>query len=157
MGSDDIFCSDTVLNEIFNKVQISKYDIIYGNIKWGDTEQPYDGPFSRLKLIKKNICHQAIFTRRTVFTRMGKFDINLRLARIRVFNMRWFNEEDIRHRYIEIAIARFNPDGYSNNNPDMLFIKERDALIEAYFPIEYSINDKKLRDQYQNFKTKIAK
>ncbi|MFI5329937.1 MAG: glycosyltransferase family 2 protein [Desulfobaccales bacterium] len=143
-GSDDIFCSSTVLNDIFNRTKVSKFDVIYGNVKWGNTEQLYDGPFSRLKLLQKNICHQAIFTRKRVFDRLGKFDIKYKAWADWVFNLQWYNRNDIRHCYIDIAIARYNLDGYSQYNHDMLFIKNKGELIEAYFPEEYSLLNKEI-------------
>jgi glycosyltransferase involved in cell wall biosynthesis len=147
MGSDDVLYSNTVLNDIFNRKEVYNFDVIYGNVKWGNTERLYDGPFSRLKLLQRNICHQAIFTRKTVFDRIGKFDIKFKTLADWVFNMQWYNEEDIRHCYIEIVIARYNVDGYSKYNHDMHFIKNRDALIEDYFPVEYSLLNKELQDK----------
>ena len=144
LGSDDIFCSNTVLNDIFNRTEVSKFDVIYGNVKWGNTEQLYDGPFSRLKLVQKNICHQAIFTRKIVFDRLGKFDIKYKTWADWVFNLQWYNRRDIRHCYIDIAIARYNLDGYSKHNHDMLFIKNKGELIEAHFPEEYSLLNKEI-------------
>jgi glycosyltransferase involved in cell wall biosynthesis len=144
LGSDDIFCSNTVLNDIFNRTKVSKFDVIYGNVKWGNTEQLYDGPFSRLKLLQKNICHQAIFTRKRVFDRLGKFDIKYKAWADWVFNLQWYNRRDIRHCYIDIAIARYNLDGYSKHNHDMLFIKNKGELIEAHFPEEYSLLNKEI-------------
>ena len=144
-----IFCSNTVLNEIFNRIEVSKYDVIYGNVKLGNTEQLYDGPFSSLKLLQKNICHQAIFTRKTVFDKLGKFDINYKVWADWVFNMQWYNREDIRHCYIDISIAGYNLGGYSKYNRDMLFIKNKDALIEAYFPVEYHLFNLQLRQKDQ--------
>ncbi|OGR30519.1 MAG: hypothetical protein A2139_08060 [Desulfobacca sp. RBG_16_60_12] len=144
LGSDDIFCSNTVLHDIFNRMKVSKFDVIYGNVKWGNTEQLYDGPFSRLKLLQKNICHQAIFTRKIVFDNLGKFDTNYKAWADWVFNLQWYNRRDIRHCYIDIAIARYNLDGYSKHNHDMLFIKNKGELIEVHFPEEYSLLHKEI-------------
>jgi glycosyltransferase involved in cell wall biosynthesis len=149
MGSDDFFCSNTVLNEIFNRIEVSKYDVIYGNIKLGNTEQLYDGAFSSLKLLQKNICHQAIFTRKAVFDKLGKFDINYKVWADWVFNMQWYNREDICHCYVDISIAGYNLGGYSKYDRDMLFIKNKDALIEAYFPVEYHLFNLQLQQKDQ--------
>ncbi len=149
MGSNDVLYSNTVLNDIFNRIEVSNIDVIYGNVLWGNTEQLYDGQFSRLKLIQKNICHQAIFVRPTVFDKIGKFDIKYSVLADWVFNMQWFNKEDIRHCYIENIIARYNLEGNSSQKQDMLFIRNKDTLVNAYFPVEYSllINDLNLKDQ----------
>jgi len=44
----------------------------------GDTEKVYDGKFSRLELMEKNLCHQEVFYRRALFGKFGKFDTEYR-------------------------------------------------------------------------------
>lgn len=152
LGSDDIFCSDTVLHDIFNQMELYEFDIIYGNVKWGNTEQLYDGQFSRLKLFRQNICHQAIFTRKNVFDKLGKFDTDYTAWADWVFNLQWYNRRDIRHCYIDLAIARYNLDGYSKHHHDMLFIKNKGELIAAYFPEEYHL----LHKEISSLQTQLA-
>jgi glycosyltransferase involved in cell wall biosynthesis len=139
LGSDDLFCSNTILHDIFSRTELPKYDVIYGNVKWGNTEQLYDGEFSRLKLLQHNICHQAIFTRKTVFDQLGKYDTNYTAWADWVFNLQWYNRKDIPHCYIDLAIARYNLEGYSKHHHDLLFLKNKGDLIAAYFPPEYHL------------------
>ena len=139
LGADDSFYSDTVLVDIFNQENISDFDVIYGNVQWGNAEREYDGPFSKLDLLQKNICHQAIFTRKSVFDNIGKFDTNYKVWSDWVFNIKWFNLKDIRHWYINKIIAKYSLQGMSSNNYDSYLLQNKDSLIERYFPEGYKI------------------
>lgn len=163
LGSDDVFYSNTILSDIFYRVEVAKFDVIYGNVTWGDMGQLYDGPFSKGKLLQKNICHQAIFTKKTVFDKVGKFYLKYKILADWVFNMQWFNNEDIRHCYIDITIAKYCLDGSSANKFDIAFIADKDALIETYFPGSYSFFQKELNNkehkiaELQHILTKMIK
>ena len=37
--------------------------LLYGNVHWSEYRHPYDGRFNRYKILRRNICHQAIFLR----------------------------------------------------------------------------------------------
>jgi|GEM_PF-865102 len=138
LGSDDIFYSKKVLEEVSQKIETSDTDIIYGNVQWGDTDKIYDGKFSALKLMEKNICHQAIFFKRSLFDKIGKFDLKYKLWADWVSNMRWFNDESIKREYFEIIVAKYGTEGFSSISvQDEKFMQDRDKLIEKYFPKEY--------------------
>jgi glycosyltransferase involved in cell wall biosynthesis len=139
LGADDSFYSDGVLDDIFNQEDISNFDVIYGNVQWGNAGREYDGQFSKLDLLQKNICHQAIFTRKSVFDKIGKFDTNYKIWADWVFNMKWFNMKYIRHRYINKIIAKYGLGGMSSNSYDSYFLQNKDSLIETHFPEGYKI------------------
>jgi glycosyltransferase involved in cell wall biosynthesis len=139
LGADDSFYSDGVLDDIFNQEDISNFDVIYGNVQWGNAGREYDGPFSKLDLLQKNICHQAIFTRKSVFDKIGKFDTNYKIWADWVFNMKWFNMKYIRHAYINKIIAKYGLGGMSSNSYDSYFLQNKDSLIETHFPEGYKI------------------
>ena len=37
----------------------------------------YDGQFDSSKILSQNICHQALFVRKDLFDRLGKFNIRI--------------------------------------------------------------------------------
>lgn len=137
LGSDDAFYDNHVLEDIFAGQETGRYDIIYGNVKWGKENRTYDGEFSKLKFMEKNICQQAIFYSSTLFSRFGKFEARYRLLADWVFNMQWFCREDVKQLYIDRIIAIYNPYGLSSQADDTEFLKNRASLIEQYFPEEY--------------------
>jgi|GEM_PF-314687 len=139
IGCDDTFYNDDVLSCIFCSHEIEQMDVIYGNVEWGKGGPLYDGLFTPLKLLNKNICHQAIFFTRDLFYQLGGFETKYKALADWVFNMQWFFRENSRIHYLDQTIAVYNPDGYSSNNKDQIFIDERKAIVHNYFPEEYAL------------------
>jgi glycosyltransferase involved in cell wall biosynthesis len=139
LGSDDVLCSNDVLEKISNEIGESNPDVIYGNVAWGNTGKIYDGKFSALKLMQENICHQSIFFKKRLFDKFGKYDTKYKVLADHIFNMQWFNDESVRRKYVDLTIAKYNVDGQSSVScaPDEEFTKDRDKIIGKYFPKEY--------------------
>jgi len=136
LGSDDMFINEDVLNSIFAQKNTEGLDISYGNVKFKHSGHVYDGEFNPVKLIKKNICHQSIFFRKSVFNKLGKFETKYKGVADWVFNMQWFNEKKLKIKYINDIVAIYNEAGYSFNNPDIEFAADREMLINKYFSAE---------------------
>lgn len=139
MGCDDAFVDNNVLTSIFASDKPENKDVIYGNVIWGKGGPLYDGQFTPLKLLNKNICHQAIFFNRTLFDKLGLFEIKYIINADWEFNMRWFLRNDIRIHYTEQAIAVYNLRGYSSTINDLVFMENKQSLIHKYFPEEYAL------------------
>lgn len=138
LGSDDLFHTDSVLEEIFGIEGISLYDLVYGNVVWGDTGTLYDGKFSLLKLMDKNICHQAIFYNSSVFRLLGKFDTKYKIWSDWLFNIKCFACEEIRTKYVDTAVAKFTFGGQSSQRiVDDTFLTDKLTIFKKYIPMEY--------------------
>lgn len=135
LGSDDIFYDDNVLEDLFIKEDLINYDLIYGNVKFKISGKIYDGEFSPSKLIEINICHQAIFQNKKLYNIFGKYEAKYKGVADWVFNMKWFNSNKINYKFIDRIVAVYNEDGYSFNNPDNEFIKDREKIIKQEFRI----------------------
>ncbi|ABQ27956.1 glycosyltransferase family 2 protein [Geotalea uraniireducens] len=145
LGCDDVFYNDTVLEEIFNIGGIDLFDVVYGNVLWGDTGKIYDGKFSTLKLMDQNICHQAIFYEKSIFSKLGKFDTKYKILADYVFNMKWFNNDGVRSKYVNNIIAKYGINGRSSNVQDMDFWEDRALIYKENFPAEYVLFKDKLQ------------
>ena len=139
LGSDDTFFDNEVLTDLFTSDLAITNDILYGNVQWGPDGTVYDGEFSFLKLMEKNICHQALFFRREVFSLLGSFDVKYKALADWVLNMQWFGKEDIRRAYLERIIAVYNPCGFSSIHYDTIFFENQGKNIEAHFPEVYNL------------------
>lgn len=148
LGSDDTLCDNNVLGSVSTAINEKDFDIVYGNVQWGDSDKIYDGKFSTLKIMQKNICHQAIFFKKDIFKRIGKFDTKYKTSADYVFNMKWFNDKSVTHRYIDVTVAKYNIEGHSSGKLDPNFWPERDAIIKKYFPAYILI----LRGFYKSFR-----
>ena len=133
MGCDDRLASATILAEVFERRNITKSHIIYGDVIFTDNGARYDGEFTQFKLIKKNIGHQAIFTQRVVFEQLGNFDIRYKTYADWEFNMRWFVKSWVKRQYIPLVVAFFDTTGFSANLKDDVFFAEEALLQRKYF------------------------
>lgn len=146
LGSDDILYNKEVLSSVADAIGSRPIDVIYGNVQWGNTDKIYDGKFSTLKIMQRNICHQAIFFRKDIFKKLGKFDTKYKTSADYVFNMKWFNDKGVVKKYMDVTVAKYNTEGHSSGDLDSNFWPERDAIIKRYFPKHILI----LRRIYKN-------
>ena len=143
LGSDDVFFEKDVLQRIFGGTDNGdRFDFLYGDVIWGDTEKVYDGRFTPLKLSFKNICHQAIFFRRILFDRYGKFPTGYHVLADWVYNMKMFSLNDVRKKYVDVIVAKYAINGYSSSHTDDAFNRDHLNLLKNKFPDEYGYMQK---------------
>lgn len=121
LGSDDFLFEPTTLSTVFPGYEDA--DFIYGNVVGDTYKGAYDGQFDYEKLLRRNISHQAIFYRRTVFDKIGDYNLRYKGHADWDLNIRLFKDKDIRIRYIGGIIARFGPFGLSSRH-DIPFLQE---------------------------------
>ncbi len=120
--------------------QTSRPTVLYGNVNSSHYSRPYDGRFDRFKLLRRNICHQAIFYQRSVFERLGFYNTKYRLLADWEFNIRCFNDRGIRKRYIPLRIADYEGGGKSITTPDLAFYADF-PLIRLLTHVEFLLYD----------------
>jgi glycosyltransferase involved in cell wall biosynthesis len=129
LGSDDIFYDDKILETIFTNDAIKEYHVIYGNIFSNRFGVTYDEEFTYDKLAHKNICHQAIFFRRDVFAIIGNFNLKYTSHADWDHNIRWFFNQKIKNKYVDLIIANYADGGYSSVHDDLIFRDDRTTLL----------------------------
>lgn len=134
LGSDDALYDDNIFFSLLPLLNNTELDIIYGNVIFKISGKKYNGKFNSLKLLNRNICHQGIITRKSVYEKLGKFDLRYNALADWHFNMKWFNDKKFKHTYIDNIIAYFFEDGYCYNNPDVRFIEDWEKNTNMYFP-----------------------
>jgi glycosyltransferase involved in cell wall biosynthesis len=120
--------------------QTSRPTVLYGNVNSSHYSRPYDGRFDCFKLLRRNICHQAIFYQRSVFERLGFYNTKYRLLADWEFNIRCFNDRGIRKRYIPLRIADYEGGGKSITTPDLAFYADF-PLIPLLTHFEFLLYD----------------
>jgi glycosyltransferase involved in cell wall biosynthesis len=133
-GSDDVFFDNDVLQSIFSLQENKKYDVIYGDVLFKTKNFVYDGEFNPYKLLFKNICHQAIFYKKKLHNKFGKYEINYKLYADWNFNLQWLNCKSVKNKYVERTIALYNDTGLSNTDRDENFINNKEKLYYRYVP-----------------------
>ncbi len=139
LGGDDAFHDPEVLADLVAKRAFEENKVVYGNVLvvgdtgWAKDGQIYDGSFSREKLIRKNICHQAIFYPRAVFTRLGLY--NIRYAINADWDMNWRCWAQEGFSYVDRIITIFNAGGLSTGAVDEAFKSDYLRLLKLYFDL----------------------
>ncbi|MBS1663149.1 MAG: glycosyltransferase [Bacteroidetes bacterium] len=142
LGSDDFLFEPTTLSTVFPGYEDA--DFIYGNVVGDSYKGAYDGQFDYAKLLSRNISHQAIFYRRTLFDRFEAYDLRYKGYADWELNIRLFRDESVRRRYIGGIIARFGPFGLSSRH-DVPFLQQvlfparlellRETGLSALYPV----------------------
>lgn len=133
MGCDDSLASEDTLAMVFANAAILKNDVIYGDVRFTETGIIYDGQFSTLKLMMANICHQAIFVKKKVFDKIGKFNLRYKTYADWEFNMRWFGLFSVKKIYIPLVVANYSVNGFSSLTNDDNFFADKPLLEKKYF------------------------
>lgn len=140
MGSDDTLYEETTLEKIENILKDFNFKVIYGNVKiigntgWAKDGDIYDGKFDTLKILNKNISHQAIFyNTKFIKEHIGFFNKDYTVCSDWDFNLRCWARTDF--YYLDIVIANFFSGGLSTNGSDGLFENDFIPNILKYFKI----------------------
>lgn len=118
LGSDDSLFSSNVLSKVKNHVKDDS-KVLYGNVKingdvfWAKNNFIYAGPFNLKKVLKKNICHQAIFYhRQTILDNNLTYETAYKVCADWHFNLQlWIINE---FSYMNLIVANFGVDGFSS-------------------------------------------
>ncbi len=129
LGSDDTFRDDKVLETIFAADDIEEYHVIYGNVFSNMLGGIYDGESAYDKLAHHNICHQAILFRRDVFAIIGNFNLKYKSYADWDHNIRWFFNDKIKFKYVDLVIANYAEGGFSSLSKDLIFEDDRPTLL----------------------------
>jgi len=107
---------------------------VYGNVLFNQSQKVYDGKFSKLKLLHKNICHQSIFYNNH-FLKKNKFDLHYSILADYAINIKLFGEKS--PKYADIIVANYDQNGKSSWQVDLLFRKDKEILIKDNFGLFY--------------------
>ena len=132
MGCDDGFYDEMVLQNIAPLLS-SEYDLVYGDVLWVPDEILEKGMCNAADLINRNINHQRIFYRKTLFQQYGVYDLQYRVAADHELNIRFFCNNDIRKKYVWTTIARYHSGGFSANKTDEVFWSNWKNIFKSNF------------------------
>lgn len=116
MNSGDLFCSDTVLSDIFAGRQYDKTGVIYGD---SIVAYPFGSYQLKPRAFTKNdkilpFCHQAAFAKRDLLAE-NPFDLTYKVVADYDQFFRLLTKGVIFH-YTDIAVCIYDPTGFSSRN-----------------------------------------
>ena len=126
LGADDTLYNEMVIENVAKKMSII-YVVYYGDVIMHPGEKKYWGRFNSIKLGIGNICHQAIFYPREIFSKYS-FDTNYILYADYQLNILLYNK--YKFEYINEVISYFNTAGISGRCEDKEFERDRNKLIK---------------------------
>lgn len=132
LGADDRLIDAEVLRDVSNAAQETAFDLIYGDVLLKSNGHRHGGPSSLERLLfQRNICHQAIFYHRSVFERLGGFDLRYPIWADWEFNIRCFRHPAIRTHWMDRIVTVYNDESGSSTVEDPIFRKELPVTIRA--------------------------
>jgi glycosyltransferase involved in cell wall biosynthesis len=129
MGSDDSLYESTTIEQFLGNSNIENNEVVYGNVYSTYFNGSYDGLFTYSKLVDKNICHQALFFRKSVFNNIGKYNLKYRAHADWDHNIRWFFSPKVSRIHIDQIIANFAYGGFSSVFDDVAFRRDKNFLL----------------------------
>ena len=162
IGSDDYLHAADVLQKVYNQLQKIKNHVLYGNVMikgdagWAKDGQIYNGKYTLQRLLRGNICHQAIFYRRS-FLIENKLIYNLSypIAADWDFNIRFRLKTSF--TYLNIIVAVFNAGGISTGvtNSDPFLNEIHQKYGHLFRTSHYPLFMQPFRSLYKRIKNKL--
>jgi glycosyltransferase involved in cell wall biosynthesis len=136
LGADDILYNN--LHEVVLNITDLNH-LYYGDVYFEKNKTIYDGYFNALKIVVKNICHQAILYPKVVFEKY-QYQLKYKIRADHYLNLQCFVDTNIEFKYINKTLAQFSAGGTSSlaidnefNNDRLLFIKQHFNYIIYYY------------------------
>ncbi len=121
LGADDVLYNNQIFSEIFMDDKNHNVDFLYGDVVLTSNKKIYGGERTYMTLIEKNICHQSIFYKKTIFNRLGKYNLRYKVLADFDFNIRVFKDATLRKLYIKKVVSLYNNRGLSSYTIDYTF------------------------------------
>lgn len=126
LGCDDILFD--VIHEVVDSFDFSSMSY-YGDVILTSNNRRYDGVFDPVKLVKRNIAHQAIFYSRYVFEKL-EFNLKYHALADYELNIRVFSDRNFGFKYIDKTITLYNNEtGLSSTSVDQVFINDFHKIV----------------------------
>ena len=137
LGSDDELYDRNVLDKVLGDHKAAaECDVLYGSVKvigsggWVPDGTIYDGRFDLRKLLRTNLCHQAIFYKASFARGVGAYNLKYAVLADWDFNMRCWAKGRFKH--LNVIVAKYYLGGISSQ-PDQQFMADMAANVTRYF------------------------
>lgn len=127
LGADDTL-ENNALWSVFN-TDVNGH-VAYGKVQLQPSGRTIGEEYTTEDLARRVICHQAMFMHKDVFHKVGRFDLRYPSnADYALMIMAWKYFEFC---YLDVVIARFSEDGFSQLHIDHRFLKAKKRLVKTY-------------------------
>lgn len=124
LGADDRFISPEILATVFSFGNYNDVDMLYGNVQLSTSKKIFGSEKDYKKLLEQNISHQAIFYKKDLFEKKGKFNTRYKVLADYYYNLELFRDSAVIKKYLPVTITLFNDKGISNCSIDKNFFND---------------------------------
>jgi len=130
LGADDRLMPNIASRLIkILQTQPAETTVYYGDVYRPASNTIYDGKFSKIKMMRRNICQQAILYPRAALSKYN-FDTTFPINADHILNINLFFDSSIRKEYIPICISYYEDilEGISRDRFDIKLLSKRKQL-----------------------------
>lgn len=113
LGSDDFLYNNQVFSKLSEEISNKEFDCLYGNVHIFEKNKIHMGKISRMNLFRKNISHQSIVYNKSIFHKLGKYNLNFPVFADLDYNFKLFFS-DYKIKYSDLVLANFSIGGISS-------------------------------------------
>lgn len=128
MGADDVFYDNEVIAHMASKM-VDSNSVYYGSVIFKQLGVKHWGKFNRVKWAIGNVCHQAIFYPRAIYS-THSYDVRYKVFADYAYNLNLLKEK-VKFRFIDIITALYNMEGVSARLADDVFKGDYKELVSG--------------------------
>ena len=126
MGADDVFYDNDVIAKVVSQMKDFN-SVYYGSVLFNGVGTKHWGKFNKIKWATTNVCHQAIFYPRCIYTKYF-YNIKYKLFADYAYNLMLLKKK-IKFEYIDIITVLYDVNGASSSNDDAEFYKDYPQMV----------------------------
>lgn len=151
LGADDVLHDDDVLAELLPQLRHSAADLLHGQAWMKNSGYMHGAEWSLQKLLfEGNLCHQAVCYRKSLFDRLGLYNLRYPIWADWEFNIRCFRHPVLQVAYWPRPLAVYNDQAGLSRQPDPVFSQELPGCIKADY-------EKQLADLRQTWAYRLGR
>lgn len=145
LNSGDLFPNETIVEQVMQKIEKTKPDILYGNIDVDYGTHQHRILYAKQKRLKKlwialgiTVCHQAVFAKTSLLKERG-FDESFKLWADQEWMMQLLKKK-VTVETIEESVCIYDGFGESSSAVNLeLVFQESDRITKKYTPVIYYV------------------
>lgn len=132
LGADDVLHNEQVLHELLQQLQQSPADLLHAQAWMKNSGYMHGAEWSLHKLLfEGNLCHQAVCYRKSLFDRLGLYNLRYPIWADWEFNIRCFRYPALQVQYWPKPIAIYNDQAGLSRHEDPILRQELPICLKA--------------------------
>ena len=142
LNADDTFLHNNVIKLVADKISKNPAEFVWGDLAFLDKRSgkfyiKKQDKLNKMYLLKNTPPQPALFFKKSVFDKVGLFNINYKIVSDHEFILKALLEYKVSYKYVGFPITIFNIGGISTNPAGAMHNKEKmEMLSQFYTPFE---------------------